>query len=180
MYSALKLQGRRQYELAREGVQLERQARKVTVHELRLEAYRRDELELSIACSKGTYVRTLVDDLGEALGCGAHVAQLRRTGVGPYREPDMHRLDELESLEEQGFEALDAVLLPVDTAVADWPRIDLDRDSAYYVKQGQPIQVARAPTEGRVALYGPDDRFLGVGEIIDDGRVAPKRLILQT
>lgn len=179
MYSALKVQGRRLYELAREGVQVERQARKVTVYELRLEAYRGHELELSIACSKGTYVRTLVDDLGEELGCGAHVVQLRRMGLGPYRDIDMHGLDELESVAERGFEALDALLLSLDTAVAQWPRVDLDRDGVYYVRQGQPIQVSGAPTEGRVALYGPDGGFLGVGEIIDDGRVAPKRLILQ-
>lgn len=179
MYSALKVQGRRLYELAREGVQVERRARRVTVHELRLEAHRGDELELSIVCSKGTYVRTLVDDLGESLGCGAHVAQLRRTGVGPYRETDMHRLEELEALAARGFEELDCLLLPLDTAVADWPRIRLDSDGAHYLRQGQAIQVSRAPTQGSVALYGPDDRFLGVGEILDDGRVAPKRLIFQ-
>jgi tRNA pseudouridine55 synthase len=179
MYSALKVQGRRLYELAREGVQVERPPRRVHVYELGLEAQRPDELELAIRCSKGTYVRTLVDDLGEQLGCGAHVVALRRTGVGPYQEQDMHTLAELEALAEQGLDALDERLLPVDTAVADWPRIELDRDGVYYLRQGQPLQVPRAPTEGRVALYGPGDRFLGVGEIMDDGRVAPKRLILQ-
>lgn len=179
MYSALKHQGKRLYELAREGVEIERQPRKVTIHELRLLSHGPDSLELDMRCSKGTYVRTLVEDLGEALGCGAHVAELRRLGVGPYGAEHMVGLETLRACAEQGPEALEALLLPVDTAVADWPRVDLDPDSAYYLRQGQAVQVPGAPTQGRVAIYGPGGRFLGVGEILEDGRVGPKRLLAQ-
>lgn len=179
MYSALKHQGKRLYDLARAGVEVERAPRPVTIHSLRLLGQGADSLELDLRCSKGTYVRTLVEDLGEALGCGAHVAQLRRVGVGPYDGSHMVTLDELRRRAEQGLGALDEVLLPVDTAVADWPRVTFDADSAYYVRQGQAVQVPGAPTEGLVALYGPQGRFLGVGQILDDGRVGPKRLIAQ-
>ena len=179
MYSALKHQGKRLYELARAGVEVERPPRPVTIHALRLLGRGPDSLELDLRCSKGTYVRTLVEDLGEVLGCGAHVAELRRVGVGPYDGSRMVTLEELERRAEQGPEALDEALLPVDTAVADWPRVTFDADSAYYVRQGQAVQVPGAPTEGLVALYGPQGRFLGVGQILDDGRVGPKRLIAQ-
>lgn len=179
MYSAIKHQGKRLYELAREGVEIERQPRQVTIHELRLLSHGPDSLELEMRCSKGTYVRTLVDDLGEVLGCGAHVAELRRLGVGPYGPERMVDLETLRARAAQGPEALDALLLPVDTAVSDWPRVSLDPDSAYYLQQGQAVQVPGAPTHGRVAIYGPGGRFLGVGEILDDGRVGPKRLVAQ-
>jgi tRNA pseudouridine55 synthase len=177
MYSALKHQGRRLYELARAGEVVERAPRSVTIHALDLLAAQGETLDLYIRCSKGTYVRTLVEDIGERLGCGAHVEQLRRTGVGPYSEAEMHGLPELEALAERGDAALDAALLPLGSAVADWPAVHLDRDSAHYLRQGQPVQVPGAPTAGRLAVFGPDGRFLGVGEVMDDGRVAPRRLV---
>jgi tRNA pseudouridine55 synthase len=178
MYSALKHQGERLYNLAREGVEVERKPRRVTIHDLRLLSLSLPEFEMDVHCSKGTYVRTLAEDIGEALGCGGHVAGLRRTAVGPFDEEGMVDMATLERAAEEGFDALDRFLLPVDSAIRDWPAVHLSPDSAFYLKQGQPVLVPNAPTRGRVRLYDPDDRFLGVGEILDDGRVAPKRLML--
>ncbi len=177
MYSAVKHEGQRLYKLAREGVEVEREPRKVTIHELTLTRFEPPFVDLYVHCTKGTYVRTLVEDLGEALGCGAHVTALRRSGVGPYSGDDMVTLDQLYSESEQGLEALDKHLLPIETALAQWPDVHLSADSAFYLRQGQPVLVPKAPTSGLVRLYEGDSRFLGVGEILDDGRVAPKRLI---
>jgi len=177
MYSALKHQGERLYKLARAGQEVARDTRTVTIHELVLLAMSADTLELEVKCSKGTYVRTLAEDLGEALGCGAHVSALRRLEVGPYREPDqMVTLDELRHLAEDGNTALDRLLLPLESALGDYPAVRLSADSAFYIRQGQAVQVPRAPTEGWVRLYREDDHFLGMGEIQDDGKVAPRRL----
>ncbi len=176
MYSALKHQGKRLYELARQGVEVEREPRKVTIHALELGEIDLPEFELSVHCSKGTYVRTLAEDIGEALGCGAHVTALRRTGVGPYTGYPMHTMEALEAAAEQGSEALDALLLPIDTALTDWPAVKVSADMAFYLKQGQPLLVPKAPTEGWVRVYQGDD-FLAVGQVQDDGRIAPKRLM---
>lgn len=179
MYSALKHHGQRLYKLARNGIEVERKPRSVTIHELILHSLDKDELNFEVACSKGTYVRTLVEDMGEALGCGAHVTRLRRLSVGPF-DGDMVTIDELkvlaEACVEHEFAKLDAKLLPVDSAIANWPYVHLEPDAAFYMCQGQPIQVPHAPTEGWVRLYDKS-RFLGVGEIQDDGRVAPRRMI---
>lgn len=176
MYSALKHQGKRLYELAREGIEVEREPRVVTIHALQLNAFAPPELDVSVHCSKGTYVRTLAEDIGEALGCGAHVSALRRTGVGPYTDLPMHTMDELEACAEQGREALDGLLLPVDTALADWPEVRVSADSAFYLNQGQAVLVPKAPTEGWVRIYH-GERFLAVGQVQDDGRIAPRRLM---
>ncbi|MCB1869439.1 MAG: tRNA pseudouridine(55) synthase TruB [Gammaproteobacteria bacterium] len=177
MYSALKHKGERLYKLARDGIEVEREPRTVRIHELELHSCRLPEFELNVHCSKGTYIRTLVEDIGTVLGCGAHVAALRRTGVGPFTAGQMVRMDELHSAFEKGRDALDALLLPMESAIINWPAICLNSDSTFYVKQGQPVQVPRAPIEGRVRLYDHKNGFIGVGEILDDGRVAPKRLI---
>lgn len=177
MYSALKHQGQRLYKLAREGVEVERQPRRIRIHDLRLLRCKLPELELDVRCSKGTYVRTLAEDIGAVLGCGAHVSALRRTGVGPYSDGQLVDMAALEDLAGQGLSALDELLIPVDSALADWPAVKLSGDSAYYLRKGQPVLVPRAPTQGRVRLYDTADRFIGVGQILDDGRVAPKRLM---
>jgi tRNA pseudouridine55 synthase len=176
MYSALKHKGKRLYELAREGVEVERAPRRVTIHALTLGAVTLPEFELRVHCSKGTYVRTLAEDIGEALGCGAHVSALRRTGVGPYTDLPMHTMEELERVAERGQAALDALLLPMDTALGDWPAVRVSADSAFYLKQGQAVLVPKAPTEGWVRIYQGDE-FFAVGHVQDDGRIAPKRLL---
>ena len=179
MYSALKQDGKRLYELARQGKEVERKPRAVVIHALELLGHDASTLELDVRCSKGTYIRTLVEDIGEALGCGAHVEQLRRIGVSPYDCPDMVTLEQLEAAAEAGREALDAWLMPIQSALAHWPRIDLDADGSHYMRQGQALQVQGAPTEGLLVLFDEHGRFLGIGHILDDGRVAPKRLISQ-
>lgn len=176
MYSALKHQGKRLYELARDGIEVERQPREVTIHDLELLAFDRPEFELRVHCSKGTYVRTLAEDIGEALGCGAHVTALRRSGVGPYTELPMVTMEALENRAEQGTQALDELLLPIDTALGGWPEVQVGADSAFYLRQGQAVVVPKAPTEGWVRIYHAD-RFLAVGQVQDDGRIAPKRLM---
>lgn len=176
MYSALKHQGKRLYELAREGLEVERKTRCVTIYSLTLGDVDLPTFDLRVACSKGTYVRTLAEDIGEALGCGAHVIALRRTGVGPYTDFPMHTMDALERTAEQGQAALDRLLLPVDTALADWPEVRVGADAGFYLKQGQPVLVPKAPTEGWVRIYLGDE-FLAVGQVQDDGRIAPKRLM---
>jgi tRNA pseudouridine55 synthase len=179
MYSAVKHQGRRLYALAREGIEVERKPRTVQIHELLLHSLREDLLDLEVSCSKGTYIRTLVEDIGEALGCGAHVVELRRLSVGPF-EGDMVTVEQLrgafEADEAGDFSSIDRFLKPIDSGISDWPDVHLDPDAAFYMRQGQPIQVPHAPTEGWVRIYD-QSRFLGVGEIQDDGRVAPRRMI---
>jgi len=177
MYSALKHKGQRLYELARKGIEVEREPREITIHALVLGKVDGDRFELMVHCSKGTYIRTLAEDIGEALGCGAHVSALRRTGVGPYTGMAMFTLDQLNAKAEQGMQALDSMLLPVDTALGEWPAISLSQDSAYYLRMGQPVLVPKAPTEGWVRLYEGEGAFLGVGQVQDDGKIAPKRLM---
>ena len=177
MYSALRHQGQRLYDLAREGIEVPREPRPVTIHELVLKAHAADSLSLEVRCSKGTYIRTLVEDLAEALGTCAHVTVLRRLAVGPFGlGSTMHTLTDLERVAQEGPAALDALLLPVDSAVAHWPKAELAGDAAWYFTKGQPVFVPGAPTAGRLRVYAAQ-RFLGVGEIISDGRLAPKRLL---
>jgi tRNA pseudouridine55 synthase len=180
MYSAVKHDGQRLYKLAREGKEVERTPRQIHIHRLELRELALPDIELDVHCSKGTYVRTLAEDIGKRLGCGGHVAALRRTGVGPYIEGEAAfvTLAELEArAEEQGAESLDALLLPLESTLGHCPAVRLSANSAFYLSQGQPVLVPQAPTEGLVRLYDVSDHFLGVGEILDDGRVQPKRLI---
>jgi tRNA pseudouridine55 synthase len=179
MYSAVKHQGERLYKLARQGLEVERQPREVTIFAIDLLEFALPEVEIDVHCSKGTYVRTLAEDLGDVLGCGGHVVGLRRTGVGPYVESagPFVTMDQLEALGEEDFGAMDALLLPQDSALGHWPEVRLSEDSCFYLRQGQAVLVPRAPTEGLVRLYDPSRRFIGVGEILDDGMVQPKRLL---
>ncbi|KAB7628443.1 tRNA pseudouridine(55) synthase TruB [Alkalilimnicola sp. S0819] len=179
MYSALKHQGQRLYKLAREGKEVERAPRDVTIHELRLLGVEREHFELEVHCSKGTYVRSLVEDLGEALGCGAHVEALRRTALGPFARPAMVSLAQVEAAAEQGEEALDALLIPMEQALVQWPEVRLSNEVAHYLLQGQPVWVPQAPAGGWVRLFAEGERFLGMGHMLSDGRVAPKRLLAQ-
>jgi tRNA pseudouridine55 synthase len=180
MYSAVKHQGQRLYQLARQGLEVERQPRQIEIHTLELLSMDLPEIELDVHCSKGTYVRTLAEDIGRELGCGAYVSALRRTGVGPYVEPTETFVtgEQIAALAEaEDFKALDALLLPLDTALGHCPALKLSADTAFYLGQGQAVLVPQAPTEGLVRLYDPSSHFLGVGEIRDDGKVQPKRLI---
>jgi tRNA pseudouridine55 synthase len=177
MYSALKHEGQRLYKLARKGVEVEREPRQVEIHALSLQDCGDDWIDIEVHCSKGTYVRTLVEDIGEKLGCGAHVSALRRTAVGPYNEDQLVTLDRLKALKESDMPAMDDLLLPIESALSQWPDVNLSTDAAFYLQQGQPVLVPHAPTSGWVRLYQGDHTFLGMGEILDDGRVAPRRLM---
>lgn len=177
MYSALKHQGQRLYDLARKGVEVERAPREVVIHRLDLLDFGDDYLVLDVFCSKGTYVRTLVEDIGAALDCGAHVTELRRLGVGPYEDAQqMVTLQQIEQAAQQDRETLDQLLLPIESALSQWPGLQLSVDTAYYLCQGQAVMVPKAPTSGWVRLYQKNQQFLGMGEVLDDGKVAPRRL----
>lgn len=185
MYSALKYQGKPLYQYAREGIEVPRESRPITVYELTLIRFSDDEVELEVHCSKGTYIRTIVDDLGEALGCGAHVAVLRRLAVATYPTERMVTLEQLDNMLAHCREQeilprleLDPLLLPMDTAVASLVEVNMSELVAGYILHGQAVQVSGAPLEGQVRMtVGEDHRFIGVGEIDDDGKVAPKRLV---
>jgi len=180
LFSAVKHQGQPLYKLARQGIEIERESRRVTIFCNELVSLEGDELTLSIHCSKGTYVRTIAQELGDVLGCGAHVVALRRLAAGPYVEADMISFEALEAAPD--YASLDALLLPVASSVGNWPELTLNDDTAYYLRQGQPVIVPHAPTSGWVQLFHEmtegATRFLGVGEILDDGRVAPRRLVV--
>lgn len=179
MYSALKHNGQPLYKLARQGIEVEREARCITVYKNELAAFTGDQLELELCCSKGTYIRTIAEELGDALGVGAHVTALHRRAAGPFTEADMVTLDTLQAERERG-ESLDKFLRPIASTVGQWPEVVLSDATAFYVRQGQPVQVAHAPTSGWVRLSEKADGeaiFLGVGEVLDDGRVAPRRLV---
>lgn len=180
MYSAIKVDGKPLYKLARQGIEIERKSRSVEIFELKLVSFDGDSACLDVHCSKGTYIRTLAEDIGKVLGCGAHVAELRRTASGPFDLSQAVTVAELEQCLEQGGEAaLDEFLLSPAEALPDWPKVALTEISASYLRQGQPVQIAKAPTEGWVRIFSEsqEPEFLGVGEIMEDGRVAPRRLV---
>jgi tRNA pseudouridine55 synthase len=177
MYSAVKHEGQRLYKLARRGMDVARESRPVIIRELKLVDQSVDTLVLDIKCSKGAYVRTLIEDIGEQLGCGAHVAALRRLGVAPYDTPDMVDLDMLNELARHGFEPLARRLLPIDSALVGWPALDVDEACAFYLKTGQAVLIPGAPPQGRARLYDRRRDFIGLGRVLDDGRVAPERNI---
>lgn len=187
MYSALKKDGQPLYKLARQGIEVERKARPIHIFDIRLLDIRDDELDIELQCSKGTYVRNLIDDLGELLGCGAHVITLRRLSVRGFDEAAMVTLEELQAMAaeagepEQVFERLDALLQPAWEAVKELPKVELNDLAASYLKQGQPVFVPNVTGEGKVVLFNKDadttKSFVGIGEIMDDGRIAPSRLV---
>jgi tRNA pseudouridine55 synthase len=181
MYSAIKQQGVPLYKLAREGKEVERASREVTIYSIVLLDFEDCELKIEVSCSKGTYVRTLADDLGEKLGCGAHVKELRRLQAGVFDDSNCVSLERLEEIcqtgEEGDYSGIDEYLEPMDRAVADLPEVNLPDVTAGWVRQGQPVLVRHLPKEGLVRLY-QGDRFIGIGSILDDGRVAPRRMIV--
>ncbi|RMG28200.1 MAG: tRNA pseudouridine(55) synthase TruB [Gammaproteobacteria bacterium] len=177
MYSAVKHEGKRLYRLAREGVEVEREPRRVVIHTIELLDWAPPFLDFDVHCSKGTYIRTLAEDIARALGSEGHVCALRRTGAGPYDDSRLVTLEAVQAAAAQGREALDALLLPIESALVQWPDVHLTDDAAFYVRQGQPVLVPHAPTSGWVRMYRRDDDFLGMGQILDDGRVAPRRLM---
>ena len=179
MFSALKKDGRPLYELARQGIEVEREARSIRIDRLDVLQVEPEFWDIEVACSKGTYIRNLVEDMGEALGCGAHVAALRRLASGPFSLHGGVTLEELERLAgEGGLEALDRLLLPPWAAVDDYPKLELSETASFYLLRGQPVQVRGLPPSGQeILVFGPEQRFLGMGVVNDDGLLAPRRLL---
>ncbi|MDF0377875.1 tRNA pseudouridine(55) synthase TruB [Methylophilus sp. YYY-1] len=174
MYSALKVNGKPLYEYARNGVELERAPRQVTIHALRVLACAENSAEIEVCCSKGTYIRTLGEDIGKALNVGAHLTALRRTATATYQIAETVTI---EALEQMSIEQRDALLLPVDSAIQILPKVELHEDAAYYFKQGNPVWLAGVIPAGDLRIYSASGLFLGVGQQQRDGRIAPKRVV---
>lgn len=174
MHSALKRDGRPLYEYARKGIELERSPRTVTIFSLDLRIFDGDRVSFDVDCSKGTYVRTLAQDIGEALGCGGHLIALRRTRIG-----DLHLEDAvtLEALEAMPPESRASLLLPADALLASLPRLDLDEAAALRFGHGQAVRAGEGSLAEQWRVYAADGRFLGLGRSGPDGQVAPARLV---
>jgi tRNA pseudouridine55 synthase len=180
MYSALKRDGKPLYEYAREGITLEREARPVTIHQLELLGYDAPALKLRVACSKGTYIRVLGEDIGRALGCGAHLSALRRTVVGT--------LTLEQAVTQEAFEALaeadqSTVLLPVDALLSSFPLVVLSDELARRFLHGQRLSlekegIALPALRGRVRVVGAAHQLLGTGQMLEFGVLAPERLVM--
>jgi len=172
MYSAIKHQGKPLYEYIRKGETVDREARSITIHDLVLERFAGEELEITVRCSKGTYIRTLAEDIGQALGCGAHLLALRRLAIGRFRLEDAYTWERLEAMDRPEREAC---LLPVDCMLQDLPLLELDAEQVTRISQGQRLVLDRDLAGGKVRLYG-GGIFLGLGRL--QGRLlAPERLL---
>lgn len=177
MHSAIKHQGQPLYKLARQGITIERTPREITVYDIKLLGLKNDLFELEIKCSKGTYVRTIVADIGDMLGCGAHVVALRRSAVEPYDSDRMVGIDQIKELATKNdYAALDQLLLPIDSMLVDMPKVALTPDMVFYMKQGQAVLVPGVPNSGLVKMFSKSGKFLGVGEITPDGKITPRKM----
>lgn len=184
MHSAVKVQGTPLYKLARNGQVIEREPRTVRIYEIALTDFAPRELEIELACSKGTYIRTIADELGQMLGCGAHIVALRRLAAGGFTEQDCVTAGFLEQEKEsRGMAGIDCHLAPIDQPLAFLPTVVLPDIAANQIRSGQAVLVRHLPAEGLVRMYHKvceSERFIGIGAIDDDGKVAPKRLISET
>jgi tRNA pseudouridine55 synthase len=177
MYSALKHDGVRLYHLARQGITVPRAERRVTIHGIDLMRYEWPELELTLRCSKCTYVRTLVVDIAAALGTIGHVLALRRLAVDPFGDAPLATLEQLEAMEAAGgTEALDRLLLPADRALAAWARVAIAPDAAARLMHGQSVEADSAWPVGRVRIYSQAGTFIAIGEVTADHRLVPRRV----
>ncbi len=177
MFSAVKHKGQRLYKLARRGEEIERTPRQIEIHSLELIGFHDSVFEMDVRCSKGTYIRTLAEDIGKVLDCGAFLSRLERTGVQPFLNNDCYSLDRLGVISEQGLDSLDRCLLPVNSALVDLPEIIIGTPAAGYLKQGQAVQISQAPCSGLLSLVTEKGEFIGIGEVDSDGRISPKRLM---
>jgi len=176
MHSALKRNGQPLYKLARQGLEVEREKRTIHIYTIILKSMENQYVTADILCSKGTYIRTLATDLGDKLGCGAHVSALRRERVGVFDVKDAWTLEQLEVLGRSGLEALDTTLLFPDQALMFLPAVELTAAAANHLLCGQPVSLPSTPSSGLLRLYATGEGFIGLGEILEDGRVAPRRI----
>lgn len=181
MHSAIKRNGQPLYKLARKGVEVEREARCVTIYDIVLRDFQPGavaSVEVEVRCSKGTYIRSLAYDLGRALGVGGHVGSLRRSLSGPYAIEDAVSLEQLQALKaEEAYADMDALLLPIRSILSHLPAVALDEQSRFFFLRGNPVMAPGAPVTGQVYVEDEAGQFLGLAEMDDDGRIAPKRLI---
>ena len=177
MYSALKHNGVPLYKLARKGISIKRKVRAVTIHKIGLMNFDNNIAEIDVTCSKGTYIRTLADDLGQELGCGAHVIELRRLQAGVFSIDQCRGSNELEKIRESfGLSGLDKVIVPMERAVEKLPEVVLASETARDIRNGQAVSFHELPKRGLVRLYEKGN-FIGIGIVNVDGEVAPKRLV---
>ncbi len=176
MYSALKLNGVPLYKLARKGIVVERKTRSVIAHNIMVLDHKTDKLTLDVHCSSGYYIRSLTEDIGSALGCGAHVAALQRTQAGALTLDGAVTLDELEAM--QSPQERHKLLYPSDTAVCELPKVDLSENAAFYLLRGQAVRVNGLPEAGMIRMYDNQQQFLGLGEVNEAGSVSPKKLMV--
>ena len=179
MRSALKHKGRRLYQLAREGIEVPREARRVTIHSIEFVALKWPEITFEVSCSKGTYVRTLVEDVAKALGTVGHVVKLRRLAVGPFEEGQLVTLEKLEGSAKDGFPALDRWLLAVDRALQQWPSVVVEEALCKPLTQGQAVPAAPEWPHAWVRVYSPENTFIGIGEVQVQGELVPRRIFPQ-
>jgi tRNA pseudouridine55 synthase len=174
-YSALKRGGVPMYVRARRGEEVELEAREVEIHAIEFLGFDGRRLRFRVECGSGTYIRSLARDLGERIGCGAHLTALRRTWVEPFRGPRMYTLDQLREAAEQGPGRLDTCLLPLEAGLANMTRLDLDPANADALQHGQPVHLRPAPPAGLCRAYGADGRLLALVDVEPDGRVRVRR-----
>ena len=175
MYSALKHEGKPLYEYARAGIEIARPARTITIHQLDMKEWRAPLLTLDVHCSKGTYIRTLAEDIATALGSCAHLVELRRFFVEPFDDYPMVTLDELQDARDQ--DGLDDFLLPVDAGIPDWPRVNLNPDQQVKFSHGNRFYFsADVDVNEKVRVYGPESDLLGLAELSDEGILHPMRV----
>ena len=177
MFSALKHQGVRLYKLAYKGISVERKSRCIKIYKINLLNRGSDFFDIEVTCSKGSYIRTLVEDIGKKIGCGAHVLTLNRKISGPFHESDSITLEEIENIARNNPVALSDLLLPMDTALKDIPQIQLKNEEVFSITRGQSINTNGSHKCGKLRMYDSSRQFIGLGEITKDGRVSPKRLI---
>lgn len=172
MFSALKHNGQPLYKLARQGVSIERPARDIFIYEFKLLNQTIDTLEFTVTCSKGTYIRNLIEDLGAKLGCGAHVSKLARTKAGIFKLEDSYTLEQLQQLE-----SLDSTLLPITTLLENLPQVIVSGSDELNIRNGRSVVTPVGVICGEVSLLNANNEFLGVGEALNDGIIAPRRLV---
>jgi tRNA pseudouridine55 synthase len=178
MYSALKHKGQPLYKFARQGIEIERKSRHIKIYDISLISFTSDSFTLDVCCSKGTYIRTLVEDISHGLGTGGHVTMLRRVESAGYKITDAISIAELEGIAEHGLEALDQSLLPSENALPNWPSVVIDPQQVIALRLGQTAQVADKFKSAQIRLFDQKKSFLGLGEMTESGIVSPRRVFV--